>query len=270
VVAPFVKNHQAVFDELLGTPAPNDPIAPARAHGRRGISIEAYRNAVLSLERRVARSATSTLLRSRIAALPTTAPRQIDDKSASGVVAEMQTRGELWMDLLAMAFARGSRRVGVIQWQGVSEGYDPAADVGSPTHHSITMNGAGDQSVDRWIAIDTWYAQRFAYQLAALKQLGVLDRTIVVWVSEISEAHNQLDMVTVVAGGQRLGMKTGQYIRYPFTGTEVDGAALAVARDPANRSLADLWVTIQQAMGIDKATFGDPKWCAGPLTELRG
>jgi hypothetical protein len=203
--------------------------------------------------------------------LPATAARQVDDKSPNGVAAEMQARGELWMDLLAMAFARGSRRVGVIQWQGVSEGYDPAADIGSPTHHSITMNGAGDQSPERWIAIDTWYAQRFAYQLAALKQLGILDRTIVVWVSEISEGHNQHDMVTVLGGGQRLGMKTGQYIRYPFTGTEVEGPpAIAVAQNPANRSLADLWVTVQQAMGIDKATFGDPKWSRGPLTELRG
>jgi hypothetical protein len=78
-------------------------------------------------------------------------------------------------------------------------------------------------------------------------------------------------MVTVVAGGRALGMKLGHYIQYPFTGQEIDGASsIAVAQNPANRSLADLWVTVQQAMGIDKPTFGDPKWSAGPLTELRG
>jgi hypothetical protein len=78
-------------------------------------------------------------------------------------------------------------------------------------------------------------------------------------------------MVTVVAGGQSLGLKTGQYIRYPFTGSQSEtGNPILVAQDPANRSLADLWVTVQQALGVDKPTFGDPKFCAGPLTELRG
>ena len=148
---------------------------------------------------------------------------QNDDKSPGGVVAEMQARGELWMDMIATAFACGTRRVAVIQWQGASEGYNPADDMGSPNHHSVTQGAARS---DHWVAIDTWYANRFAYQLAALKKLGVLDRTIVVWVSEITEGHNQLNMVTVVAGGQALGMKMGQYIQYPFTGTGDRGLGL--------------------------------------------
>jgi Protein of unknown function (DUF1552) len=296
VVAPFVKDHQAVFDDLFGgLPAP--PRAPTgswldslrsdiatfrtRVNSQNRAHLDAYLTAVQSLERKAKlppfspqaplppAACTTSALGTRIAALPAQAPVQVDDKSQDGLVAEMQTRGELWMDTIAMAFACGSRRVAVIQWQGASEGYDPAGDLGSPTHHSTTMNAF---PVEHWAAIDTWYAQRFAYQLAALKQLSILDRTIVVWVSEITEAHNQVDMVTVVAGGQLLGMKTGQYIQYPFTATgmEIEGsAAIPIAQDPANRSLSDLWVTIQQAMGVNKATFGDPKWSTGPLTELR-
>ena len=119
--------------------------------------------------------------------------------------------------------------------------------------------------------IDAWYASRFAYQVAALKRLGILDQTIVAWVTEITEGHNQLNMVTVVAGGQALGMKMGQYIQYPFTGMEVEGSgSIPIAQDPANRSLADLWITIEQALGINKGTFGDPRWNRGPLAELRG
>ncbi len=158
----------------------------------------------------------------------------------------------------------------VIQWQGASEGYDTGANTGSPSHHSVSHYGFGASSGDRWVAIDTWYSNRFAYQLAALKKLGVLDKTVVVWVSEITEGHNQLNMVTVVAGGQALGMKTGQYIQYPMKGNEVEGSgAIAIGRDPANRSLSDLWVTVQQAMGVPDNTFGDPKYSTGPLTELR-
>jgi Protein of unknown function (DUF1552) len=295
VVAPFVKDHQAVFDDLFGgLPAPasapkgnwldsvRSSIATfgTRVNSQNRAHLDAYLTAVHSLQRKTKLTAvspaspvrpaacTTNTLAARIAALPAQAPVQVDDKSAGGVVAEMQARGELWMDMMAMAFACGSRRVGVIQWQGASEGYDPAGDLGSPTHHSTTE---GAFPPEHWVAIDTWYAQRFAYQLAALKQLGILDRTIVVWVSEITEAHNQVDMVTVVAGGQLLGMKTGQYIRYPLTGMEIDGfESIPVAQDPANRSLSDLWVTVQQALGVNQATFGDPKWNTGPLTELRG
>jgi hypothetical protein len=290
VSAPFTKDHQAVFNDLFGagasTPAPmagigselsrasatfRSSVANDRLHSNR------YVDGVLALEKRIARlskpvaTCDSSSLPPRLSALPAVAAKQSDDKSPDGVADELRTRGQLWMDMIALAFACGKRRVATIQWQGASEGYDPAANAGSPTHHSITSNGAGAASGDRWIAIDTWYANQLGYQLAALKSLGILDRTIVVWVSEISEAHNQLDMVTVVAGGKALGLKLGQYIRYPFTGALTEGSStIAVAQNPANRSLADLWVTVAQALGVDKPTFGDPKWCAGPLTELRG
>jgi hypothetical protein len=65
-------------------------------------------------------------------------------------------------------------------------------------------------------------------------------------------------------------MKTGQYIQYPMKGNEVEGSgAIAVGQDPANRGLNDLWITVQQAIGVQQNTFGDPKYCTGPLTELR-
>ncbi|HVZ74607.1 MAG TPA: DUF1552 domain-containing protein [Polyangia bacterium] len=297
VVAPFVKDHAAVLDELFGGAAGSVPSTAhppihkatsradffktqigaararvaARARAHQPWTSDAVRSLEQSAQVSPAVTCDATALRSRVAALPTPPARQPDDKSYDGAAAEMQARGELWMDIIAQSFACGARRVATIQWQGASEGYDPVANAGSPTHHSVTEYAFGSMSGARWMAIDAWYAQRFAYQLAALDRLGILDRTIVVWVSEITEGHNQTDMVTVVAGGQALGMKTGKYVRYPFIGTEVEGAgAIPLQQNPANRSLADLWVTVQQAMGIPNATFGDPKWCAGPLTELRG
>jgi hypothetical protein len=297
---PFVKDHQAVFGDLFGgltgmTSTADQMAALARTRAREAsvldfvkadvatfrarvnsddrAHLDAYLTTLQSLEQRVAQAPAPSpgcppdLLQARITALPSPAPAQFDDKSAPGLAAEFQTRGELWMDMIATSFACGTRRVAVIQWQGASEGYNPADDMGSPNHHSVTMGAA---PVEHWAAIDTWYANRFAYQVSALKKLGVLDRTIVVWVSEVTEAHNQLNMVTVVAGGRALGMKLGKYIQYPFTGPEPDERSLSIAQDPANRSLADLWATIQQAMGVNAPTFGDPKWCDGPLAELRG
>jgi hypothetical protein len=276
VNAPFVKDHQAVFTDLFGGVTGPGQMALARLRARNAPLADYLRSDIAILGKRVSRAqrptpapmCTPNDLQARITALPVPAPVQNDDKSAPGQAAQMQARGELWMDMIATAFACGTQRVAVIQWQGASEGYDPVADEGSPTHHSVSSGSAPAQ---HWADIDAWYASRFAYQLNALQRLGILDRTIVAWVTEITEGHNQCNMVVVVAGGQALGMKMGQYIQYPFTGQEVEGAeSIPIARNPANRSLADLWVTIQQALGVNQSTFGDPKWSAGPLTELRG
>ena len=168
--------------------------------------------------------------------------------------------------MIAAAFACGTRRIATIQWQGASEGYDPVSNVGSPSHHSISHYG-GPNPQERWAAIDRWYAERFAYAISSLKKVGVLDRTIIAWVSEISQEHTLNNHVIPLAGGQALGMKTGQYVLYPFTGREFDHEN--AARDPKHKSYSDLWVTVQQAMGIKRDTFGDAQWNDGPLTELR-
>jgi hypothetical protein len=300
---PFVKNFQTVFTDIFGALTGQvqnaDQVAAlARARARNKslldfvnadiatfrtrinsndrAHLDAYLDALRTVEQKVtemptvAGTCTTDPLKTRIGALGAAAPIQNDDKSPDGVAAEMQKRGELWMDMIASAFACGSRRIAVMQWQGASEGYDVGANTGSPNHHSVSHYAFGGASEARWLAIDTWYSERFAYMLNALKTLGVLDRTVIAWVSEITEAHHQLNMVSVVAGGQALGMKMGQYIKYPFKGNEIEGSgAIAVGRDPANRSLSDLWVTCQQAMGVPSATFGDPTVSAGPLTELR-
>jgi hypothetical protein len=298
---PFVKNFSTVFTDLFGnltgqaqTSDQTAALMRARARNQSVLDfvkgdistfrsrinsndkahLDSYLDSLQSVEQKVtAMVAAGTCsvdpLMTKMSAMPAKAPLQNDDKSPDGVEAQMRSRGELWMDMIATAFACGTRRVAVMQWQGASEGYDTGADTGSPSHHSVSHYGFGQSSGDRWVSIDTWYAQRFAYAVNALKTLNVLDRTIIAWVSEITEGHNQLNMVTVVAGGQALGMKQGQYIKYPFKGNEVEGGnAIGVGRDPANRGLGDLWSTIQNAMGVP-GQFGDPSVAGGPLTELR-
>jgi hypothetical protein len=237
------------------------------------VHLDTYLDSIRSVEQRIAMTSSGTgcnvaALQARATALPT-APLQSDDKSPDGVVAQMQMYGRLHVDTIASAFACGARRIGVIQWQGASEGYDVGADVGSPTHHSASHYQVPNAAM-RLQAIDTWYATEFAYMLNSLKTLGVLDTTVIVWVTEITEGHNTNNMVVVVAGGKSLGMKLGQYIQYPFVGQEVEGAgAIPYAQDPKNHGLPDLWVSIQNAMGVPAKTFGDPQWSTGGLPELR-
>ena len=165
VNAPFVKDHQAAFADLFGgltgMPQTADQLAALASARARNASVldfvksdvatfrarvnsddrahlDSYLDALQSLEKQVAQEPTVPAgcalppLQARIAALPAMATTQVDDKSPNGVVAEMQARGELWMDMIATAFACGTRRVAVMQWQGAA-GYNPPTTC-SPNH----------------------------------------------------------------------------------------------------------------------------------------
>jgi len=290
---PFVKDPNAVFSGLFaGAVAPTMPdeaVERARARNQsildfvkddiatfRGrinnedkAHLDLYLDSLRDVEQRVTSGATlgggglctPETLESRLAALPDT-PAQEDDDSPNGLAEDLKANGDMMIDLIASGFACGTQRVASILWQGASEGLDPVMNTGSPNHHSISHS----TDFTTWKSIDYWYAERFAYTLDSLKKVNMLDKTIVVWCTEIAQGHETGDFVYIVAGGQSLGIKTGQRIHYPFEGNPGDRNVL---KDPKNRSLADLWVTVQQALGVQSDTFGDPAWCTGPLTELR-
>lgn len=294
---PFLTDPTAVFSSLFaggampGTGAPDPAVERAKARNKsildfvnddiqtfRGrinsedkAHLDLYLDSLRDVEQRVTASGGPVgggggicmpdAVKERIAMLPVT-PEQNDDNSPAGLAENLRLNGEMMVDLISAGFACGTQRVASILWQGASEGLDPANNKGSPNHHSVSHS----TDFDSWKSIDVWYAQRFAYTLESLKKVGMLDKTVVVWVTEIAQGHETGDFVYIVAGGQSLGIKTGQRILYPFTGNPGDKNVL---KDPKHRSLADLWVTVQQAMGIPDQTFGDPKWSTGPLQELR-
>src|SRR6185295_2715090 len=111
----FIKNDVSTFRTRVNT---NDKV-----------QLDAYLDSLRSVEQKVAQvqstaSCSADALQMAVSGLPAKAPLQNDDKSPDGLVDQMQKRGEVWMDMIATAFACGSRRVAVIQWQGASEGYD--------------------------------------------------------------------------------------------------------------------------------------------------
>jgi hypothetical protein len=293
---PFVKDPNAVYSSLFGGAVgigtePDEALLRARARNQslldfvsddiqtfRGrinaedkAHLDLYLDSLRDVEQRVAGGSapgggggglcTPETVQARIASLPDT-PAQEDDDSPNGLADALRQNGELMIDLLSAGFACGTQRVASLLWQGASEGLDPVMDQGSPSHHSVSHS----TDFTTWKSIDYWYAERFAYTLDSLKKVNMLDKTIVVWVTEIAQGHETGDFVYLVAGGQSLGIKTGQHIHYPFEGNPGDRNVL---RDPKHRSLADLWVTVQQALGVQSDTFGDAEWSTGPLTELR-
>jgi hypothetical protein len=177
--------------------------------------------------------------------------------------------GDALLEVAATALACGVRRTGSIIWQQDSGGFNPTnGGDGGYNHHAVTH--AND--FPTWEKIDKWYADRFGRFIGKLSELGALDNTVVVWGSGISEEHNQCDECVVIAGGKALGIRSNQNIRYPWVGADTRNlfqtAALAAARNSANASLADLYVSIQKAIGLRSETVGDAKYCTGGLKDV--
>jgi len=207
-------------------------------------------------------------------------PAPTDWLGTGDAVDKLETNGDVLLDLIGQSFACGARRVATLQWGEGALGVNPART--TKDHHWVTHflggNGANTTDFDQNGKVDVedsqqlcdrWYADRFASCLTKFKALGILDDTIIVWCTETSEGHNQNNCTWLVAGGRNLGIKLGKVIEFPFTGQE--GAlmqARETGRNPANASIADLWVSVQKAMGVEQETFGEPAMSKGGFKDL--
>lgn len=177
---------------------------------------------------------------------------------------DMPAIGKQQMDLLTLALACDVTRVVTLQWsQAVSMTTMSWLGIAEP-HHTLSHNPVFDLvSQQKLVTINHWYAQQFAYLLAAMKAVPegdgtLLDHSLVVWCNELSDGqlHSRRHVPYVLAGGASGAMKMGRYLTYGST----SGAPWH----------SDLLVSICQAMDVDVQTFGDPAYCHGPLAKLTG
>jgi hypothetical protein len=175
------------------------------------------------------------------------------------------TRAQI--DMTVLALACDLTRVAVVQnsceqgdvvhsWLGINE-----------EHHGITHCGDDDvASYAKITAINTWYAQQFAYLIARLEATpegsgSLFDSTLVVWLHGITKGanHSNDNLPLVLAGGLQGTFRTGRYVRLARP------PGPAGVRPKRSRSLADLHATLLAAMGAPQATFGDPLYFGGAL-----
>jgi hypothetical protein len=166
---------------------------------------------------------------------------------------------KLQMDLMAMAFACDITRVGTIQFENsvgnVRFTWLPGITRG---HHDMSHDGddvAG--TIEDLTRINIWYSQQLAYFLGKLKSVPegagtMLDNTLVFCVNELARgnAHSHNKMPYLLAGGVGGALQMGRFLKY------------------SGDSHNNLLVSLMNKFGVTGNTFGDPKFCTGPLAQL--
>ena len=160
--------------------------------------------------------------------------------------------GTLMMDMLVMGLACERTAVATLQWSDTEAKHTfPWLNL-SEHHHFYQHDGGFNAPACEKIAI--WYSQMHLYLLQAMAAVdmgghSLLDESVVFFGSEISEpsTHKKQNMPFMLAGNGG-GLRTGRYLKYPGV------------------SHNNLLVSILNLFGDTRTTFGNAKYCDGPLT----
>lgn len=126
---------------------------------------------------------------------------------------------------------------------------------------------------DKLTAINTFYAEEFAYLLKRLKETPVaggktlLDQTLVVWGTEIDngQSHDHFNMPFVLAGGAAGRLNRGTVVDYPKA---INFGPAINQTPPGLRYHGDLLLTIAKLLNVPLDTIGAPQYDTVPLAEL--
>jgi hypothetical protein len=145
-------------------------------------------------------------------------------------------------------------------------------------HDQISHHGGDPQKLAGIQTVNTFYAEQFGYFLGKLAGLrdpdgsSVLDNSIILFTSEFGDGdnHYHYDLPVLVAGGVGAGFKPGRHIAYPSTPDRGAGAIETARR--GDMPLANLYISIMQAFGMNVNTFGSvdgtTPYGTKPLSEL--
>jgi hypothetical protein len=141
-----------------------------------------------------------------------------------------------------------------------------AADCGAPstldTHQDIAHAGGSGGEASTWL--ETYYnvhAQQFASLVAAFKAIPegngtMLDNSLLIWIPELANGwHRFFQTMVVMAGGLSGAFETGRYIKYAETGPNPQTKS-SESHTPLGPALNKLYVSIMQAMGVDRSSIG--------------
>lgn len=163
-------------------------------------------------------------------------------------------------DLMFLAFQTDTTRVATYMIGQVAGATTIAnafpASIGLSGNWHGLAHGAGKKGgFERLGKFDQFLASHLAYFLKRLKDTPegdgtMLDRTMVLYGSSNSRTHNNRNYPLVLAGGNKLGMKHGQYLRFS-----------------EKTPLSNLYLTMLHCLGVPMKSFSDS---TGEMTEVTG
>jgi hypothetical protein len=222
----------------------------ARLPGDERVRLQRHLDSLRDLERKIAPSSGGG---GGVGCSPA-APATIDHKADANY--PMVTK--LQMDIMFMAFACDQTRLSHLMWNGeTSVQTFPWLNINNP-HHDMSHQDGNAATHDKLVVVGRWYAEQVAYFLGKMDGLvesngkTMLDNSVVVWANGLGRGsnHTRHDTPYVVAGSANGYFTTGKFFQF-------------------NNNHNDLMVSLLNAMGFrDEKTFGDPKFCTGPLPGL--
>jgi hypothetical protein len=185
-------------------------------------------------------------------ALPQVDPGRINlDVSPQGPTDFIRTM----FDLIVLAFETDTTRVATYQMcaedgAGVCDKFPVLLGLSKKGHHSISHD-----DMESWAKYDRFLSEQYAYFLDRLANVRegddrLIDNLVCLYGSGSSTVHNARDYPLVLAGGKSFGLKHGRYLR-----------------QPAERPLGDLFMTLLHRFDVPVTTFADN---AGEFTEIVG
>jgi hypothetical protein len=148
------------------------------------------------------------------------------------------------LDLCCLALETDTTRIIAFEWAREAGG--PAAN--GADHHAYSHHGGDPSMLAKVAEVDRFHLEKLSRLLGRLRTTKeadgtLLDRTMVLFGSGIGDgnSHMKENLPLVLAGGSRLGLKHGSHLK--FDGT----------RPP----LANVLLTMLQAMGVERSTFSD-------------
>jgi hypothetical protein len=179
---------------------------------------------------------------------PSAAPSNSDD---------VRARTRAMMDLIILAFQCDLSRV-VTFMLGNARSERVYDFLGlSETHHTYSHHQRQQANYEALAKIDRWEVEQYAYLLQRLKAVKepdgttLLDSACVYFGSEVEDgnSHGHANMPVLLAGRGGGALTPGRHVRY------------------GGEPLANLFISLMQAMGVGVSTFGDDG--TGPLPHLK-
>jgi hypothetical protein len=208
-----------------------------------------------------------------------------------------QAVGGMMSDIIVQALACGLTHVVTWMWTANEDNHHYSF-LGIDQSQDYGIHGMAAARSPALLTIGQWYASQFNTLLDKLSAIpdssgsgSLLDNSVLMWASNEGDTSSyQSNNVPVVLAGSNGGyFRSGRSIRFndvwtpkqwagPILGA-ADGLAMTAAWDVVRAgdlatvgtpdlSNNDLCVSILNSFGVETQTFGDPRFCHGPLPGL--